>query len=472
MTPLVGLSGVTSQLGSAAFLSSSVFFGGRMSFADQATAAAATIPSSISNVTLQAYSASAGASLGGAEYRVAVDDTEYNNTPSRLRFTSANSRKFVIAEDTITPAMAGALGNDTADDGPALAACLLYLKTFGGTLDLEARLYATTQALAIEDAVKPFLIYGRGKEQTRIRRNANTFGTVLTISGSDDWMAEDFTVDAGNAAFPTNANHGFVAFDCNRMIVNRVHVEDWKNSAILVYTSVVADPPTHEDATLFECSCDGLGVANNGLIMVNYLRPVMLNCRAENIDKSGSPGPGYCFQMKNGCQYGSIINPRATSGRFGIALGNNTESNDDVGKFNSVIGGSIFDCSVGIGFGATFNGIVTGTAVDMNLSGNYAFDFGGTSKGWGVTGVSAINVGPGVSQHAAFFRSGDTDNYIDFANASKPGGGALAAVQSGGLRNSVVFRIISDPTNVSDVATVVNNSGGTTNKFRYAYLTV
>jgi hypothetical protein len=370
---------------------------------------------------------------------------------------------------SVKDAAFGAVGDGVEDDSAALQDAFDYIAANGGALRIPAGTYNIETALTIGTAAMPFHIYGDGKEITKIVRAA-AIGTPLTIHTTDWWQLSDLTIDGGFAAFPTSANHGFAFYDSNHARIRRVHVVDYNNTGILGYTSVVDDPPTHTDCWAEDCSTDGLGVSNNGMLFANLSYSGFLRCDGLDVGKSGSPC--YAVQLKNGCQHSGIVDCTAEGGLIGFALGNNGESGDDRNFGNSIVGGRAVNCTVGIGLGDSHGGHISGVHIDMSATGNYGIDFGGSSTGWNVSGVSVHNLASGVSKFAVILRSGDTDNNVDIGIVSKPGASndVLVSMLSGALRNTVRIGRVSNPTTYSSETVLVSNAGGSTNTFEYGAL--
>lgn len=71
------------------------------------------VPPGLNFLRVNGYAASGD--RGAANYRLAANDTEYANTATRLRFTSQNGQKFVVAEPVLNQYMAGAAGGGAND---------------------------------------------------------------------------------------------------------------------------------------------------------------------------------------------------------------------------------------------------------------------------------------------------------------------------------------------------------------------
>ena len=154
---------------------------GRMVFADLATAATATIPAGVISVTLQAYSTSAGP-VGGANYREAFSDAEYNAFSPYIKFATANGRKFV-ADRLDNSSQVGIIADGVTDNYARLQAYADYCGYTGRPFVLadSQKHYCTSQKIVFKtmrqlDPVDtaplsdihfsdllPFQIYGEGK---------------------------------------------------------------------------------------------------------------------------------------------------------------------------------------------------------------------------------------------------------------------------------------------------------------------
>jgi hypothetical protein len=291
-------------------------------------------------------------------------------------------------------------------------------------------------------------------------------GTLFNAVGSAvGFTISDLTIDCKHSTYAhASANHGIAAADCNGVRIRRVKVRDYKNSAILFYSTV---PDTYGDCIAEDCESDGLNAANNGMLAADLARSGFINCRALNVGKVGSPC--YGLQLKNKCSDSFITNCYASGATSGIALGNYDASGDHVA--NRAVGNRVYNCDYGLSMGLALGDIVLGLDIDMAGIGQNAIDFNTNSVGNVVKGVIVRNLA--AAKLAVRCRTGDTDNVVEVDMVTNVSGVAGARVQfdSGSLRNYVSIGKFSNPNTVVDSNTLVSDSSaGSTNVFEYASL--
>jgi hypothetical protein len=361
-------------------------------------------------------------------------------------------------EGVLTAKTFGAKGDGVTNDTSSLQAAFTYVAANGGVLVIPAGHYLTTSRLSITSAIKPFKIIGAGRNNTIIERSIDFGASVIQIDNSDDWQFTDLTIDAKHSVRP-NGNHGFVFYDCSNVDVKNVFVKDYKNSGIIGYT----DPPStnYKNVIVEQCEVDGLNSANNGILLVDYIESGIVNCRAINIGKTGSPC--YGLQLKNGCQDSYILGGYTNGAKIGVACGNSDLSGTNTK--NIIQGVKVFDCNVGLAFGNAIGNLAEGIIIDMNNSGNSAVDMNEDSVGNVARDVTVFNLAAGKA--AALFRDADTDNVVHIASISNSGGlrPAMETI-SGALRNHVTLDHYVNPT-VTPNSNLITNSGGPTNTFHH-----
>lgn len=100
--------------------------------------------SELTSVDLRYYNVSINFK-GGAKYRSAKDDTEYNSYPDAVRFTSANGVKFIIDADEINLHQMGARGGSFNDTEAFAVARTLF--RMGKTIIIPGETFQTDTAL-------------------------------------------------------------------------------------------------------------------------------------------------------------------------------------------------------------------------------------------------------------------------------------------------------------------------------------
>lgn len=384
----------------------------------------------------------------------------HGNVIAALRSASQSGHSLERSVDEFGAKGAG--GDDTA----GLQAAFTHIATHGGVLRLEAKRYRITAGLSISNAAKPFRIIGAGKKATEIVRAGSGVGSVVSVSLSNDWEITDLSIDAGFSTFPTNANHGIVWFDCSRVRTRRIHVTNWKNSAIIGY---VAAPtiagPQFEDGVIDDCTCDGGDTANNGFLVVDMARSGIRNSNALNIGKTGSPC--YALQVKNGGQDCFIENSYGSGASVGLAIGNNDTSIGTALR-TRLLNSTVYNCTTGVALGE--NNRVTGANINIDMAGQgqAAIDFNLNTKRCVFTGIKVSSLAAG--KPAVRFRSGDEMNSVQLGVVGRASGvSPVVEFLSGSLNNYVQIDCIEGGATDSD-ALVSDLSTGSTNVFEYAPL--
>jgi hypothetical protein len=176
----------------------------RTTYADKATATAASVGTS-TFIELQAYSASVSKVKGGAIYQLAANDAEYTAYPSELKFTTADSKKFV-AVIVYDARGAGARGDGSTDDYAALQAYAWFcgytgmpfiLPDSASDYRISAKIvFKTTRDLAATDNtplsdlhftdVLPFKVEGQGKAKIVATASMTSMFEFIFDTGDTD----------------------------------------------------------------------------------------------------------------------------------------------------------------------------------------------------------------------------------------------------------------------------------------------
>lgn len=351
----------------------------------------------------------------------------------------------------------GALGDNSADDTAEVQTMLDALKANGGIGIIPKGNYRLTSSLTLNTASTNWALVG--EDGAKLIRAAD-FGSVISIHTADDWRIENIEIDAGFSSFATNANHGIVWYNCSNVLVRRCRVTNYKNTAIIGYTSPAS--LTYTNNVVEDCVTDGLDAANNGILLADLFRSGLRNCQVLNVGKSGSPC--YALQLKNGCQEGFIEGGRATGATFGIAMGNYDTSGTHYR--NRVSGVHIFDCDVGIAFGNAKGNLFSDLVIDMNNAGLSAVDFNINSVGCAGRNIAVHNLAAGKS--AVRCRSGDTDNVVHISTIENDSGlvRPFAEFGSGAVRNTINLDRYVNPTTVTSTTSglIADTSGVSTNR--------
>lgn len=192
-----------------------------MLIADRATAAAATVGNA-TFLLLQAYSTAVSPWRGATTYRLAVDSTEYTAFPTELKFTTADSKKFVACK-LIDAWGAGARGDGSTDDYAALQAYAWFCGYTGSPFILpdspndyriSAKIvFKTTRDLATTDITPtsdihftdmlPFKVEGQGKAKVVATASMTSMFEFIFDTGDTD--IGPFYTTVSNIQFDGNA---------------------------------------------------------------------------------------------------------------------------------------------------------------------------------------------------------------------------------------------------------------------------
>lgn len=377
------------------------------------------------------------------------------------RLDASDARLIDIAYNVKNFGMIGS-GNDSA----IIQAGIDYVATNGGTLYLPPGTYEINNTLSKMSGVqKPFSIVGSGVGKTILVRSSDFNGSMMNIGSGDNISVSDLTLVCNHDIYP-NGNHGLVMFDGSNLRAERVAVYKQKNTGIMMYGSSPGN--SFVNNVIDDCFVDGNNAAGNGILIANLSYSGIRRSHVQNLGLSGSPG--YALQLKNDCRFCFISDSFASGSVVGVAFGN--DSADLYVRDSIVSNVRVFGCISGVALGNAMRNIVNGVIVDMNNTGNHAIDIQTLSVGNSITGAIIRNVLT-PTKSAARIRSGCTDNTVEIENINNSNGnaGKVAEFNDGAIRNSIVCKRVSYPTNVNDSSSLVTDGSlGSTNVFVYAPL--
>jgi hypothetical protein len=353
----------------------------------------------------------------------------------------------------------------TDDSTAAIQAALTFVAANGGCLYIPAGNYKLTNTLTVSAAANSFAIVGDNEGASNLIRSAD-YGSVLSISASNNWRICDISIDAKHDTY-SNGNHGIVFFNCSFVEIERVKVNNWKNSAIIGYVDP-AGPSSYGFVVLRDCYVDGENSSNNGILLADYNDSGFINCSSVNIGKTGSPC--YALQFKENCNRCYMIGGTATGASIGVACGNSLSAGD-AHEDGRIIGVNVFNCETGIAFGNSRKYVVDSCIVDMNSAGNHALDFNSGSSGHSVRNLKVLNLA--TAKAAVRCRSNDTDNTVEVSSIYNDSNAAekAALFDASSLRNSVELGLYAKPITIVSTTNIVDNlSNSPTNTFKYQYI--
>lgn len=348
----------------------------------------------------------------------------------------------------------GAVLDGVADDATAFQAFLTHLAANGGVGQFSGTLKINSQ-VSITSNAKPFRLIGAGRGAAKIVVGAD-IGTPLAFTTCSEIIIEGFSLDCQFSSFTVSANHGISISDGDNILVRDVHVEDYKNTAVLVTATAVN---THSNVILDNVSSDGLLAANNGLLIADMNESGIRNCRA--VGATGSPG--YGLQLKNDSRRCFIEDSFADNCVSGLAFGVDGVTGVSQGRVSNVFSKG----SSGSGFiaGKATNNKITGLLVDMESLAENGIDL---QDGCVSNDVEASVYNIANAKGAVRTRSGALDNivmltHLDNNNAS----GKAAIFDAGSTENTVILGRGGSITSTDPYDLVTDNSSGSTNIFDY-----
>jgi hypothetical protein len=346
-----------------------------------------------------------------------------------------------------------ATGDGIADDTAALQAAFNHVALFGGALVLGRR-HRLTAPLAISSAAAPFVIEGEGEALSALVRGADFPEPILSTTLVNDFTLRRFTVDVDTANCPL-AGHGIAIDGGFGIEVSDVTVKGHRNSAVLF----MANAGPGGKSRMHRVTADGLGVANNGILISNHDQSGIDDCRVY-----GCPGsPGYGLQLKNQSTRCYIRDSYAEGCTSGIAFGQDISA--PAVRHSMVANVKTYNCGRGFVAGYAEENFLTALDIDMNGQTNNAVDLNMACKKNVMVGMTVRNLA--ATRSAIRIRSGGDDNYADFAalTAVASGGALGATFDPGVLRNRVRLGAVLSPVLTPPVMIHNDASGNTTNRF-------
>jgi hypothetical protein len=368
-------------------------------------------------------------------------------TGSTVRGLDDKLAEFVSVKDF------GAVGDGVADDTAAIQTAINYAKITGCDLYAPAGVYLI-DPVNISGGLKNWKLVGAGLNTVFKHKTGD--GTLFqgagVASNSVGFTLADFTVDCQYAETThVNANHCITVDATSNFRALRLHCINYRNSGILVYSSV--GPNIHKNNVAIDCTFDGGGVANIGGIMVDVNESGFVNCRAINGNKSGSPGFG--IQLKDETHHSFILDCYAEEWASGFANGNSLDGS--LYAYNASVSGSVKNCDNGVSGPFVLSSI--DVLVDMGGSGQSAIDL---TSGSSATTIQAVVHDLTTNRWAVRFRSGVSNCNADVVLDTFATGAQVAAFDSGAEFNNVRCKSISGgayswtPRTIATFATATN----------------
>jgi len=356
----------------------------------------------------------------------------------------------IVSSGTIDVSQLGFIPNG-ADDTDQLNA-LSMIVSQGGDYTLSKE-YEVQSRWRISNGSGFKLRFIGGGKVTRIGGTS----TVFEVTDSNNFELFSPVIDGGGAG----GNHGIVISDCNDSRVYNPIVTNHTNTGILVFGTV---SDTYARNYIFNPVIDGLGVANNGILIGDLNDSHTYNASVKGC--AGSPGIG--LQLKNECSNCSITG--IVENCF-VGLGFGRES--VTGVQNSKASAIVMGCTAGFqASGASGNSV--DVKIDMLGSGENAIDWQQNCN----NNYTAAEVQNMAASKSVVRLSGDAgvlqDNIVDLNNIKDISSSAIANFGSTATRNTVnIKKWNADPAVVDGVMSrVIDTSSAGSNTINYSDQTV
>lgn len=231
--------------------------------------------------------------------------------------------------------------------------------------------FESGQSILGSGGVANLRITGEGRGRTILKRTANFAESFFNCSAVSNLVFEDFEIDGGHATF-SGGNHGIAISNGSHIRINRVHIKNHKNTGILIFQFPNDTRPlTTEYNVVEDCSIDGMGVANNGILLGDAQYSGMRGCYVKDLGKTGSPQ--YALQIKGISNNCFITNCQAVNARAGIAFGQETAEPEAV--IDSIVSDCIVrNCIWGIYVGLAARNAFSNVSIDMQSGGSHGIE--------------------------------------------------------------------------------------------------
>ena len=356
---------------------------------------AALVPASVDAIYLRG---NATDGVGGAHYKRAGSEPSHAG-----KFQDAGGQWWELNEFAASPAMFGALGDDTTDDSAALAAVIAYA----------ADKINSSSNLCVEVRGAPGAAYLFATSLTfppRVAFNAN--GATFRYSGT-------------GVAVTLGDNAGVLSYGC-RFENFRLLLSDKASTGVTLYGATLARVSGYIEgsATPFDNTRTNRGVVIDGANVSAFNNFINVTCN--HIHE--------CFRI---CTTGTV-QPTAQTFFDCYAFGDQATDNGSIG-FNfvdtaisgfadgtKIIGGNIEACNIGIYFGQNCRAVDVNTRFEINaVSTSRVLKYHSTTEGISVVaaGLNLANIGA-ISAGIENFDGGTGHSLKDrYGNIRVCGGG-------------------------------------------------
>ncbi len=284
----------------------------------------------------------------------------FSNTAKRANIHINDLKIDGDTEDQYNVKYHGAIGDGVADDTLPVQAAVEYAKLNGGSVYFPVGTYMVL-FVNVSTPTQSFGMHGDGPSSI-IKKLSGAGSVIQGGTNSFGFRMSDLTINGNETFLVEAAGHGITLFDMNNITIQRVRVEDYFSSGILIYR-FTGVPGDFKNNWVLNCEVNGSDVANNGILLVDMHESGMIGCIVRDLDPAGSPSS--CLQLKNKCNNCIINSCTANGGISGIALGSD-EGPTELGVQDSAISNcSVANCKSGIFIGGAVGNVFSNITIDM-----------------------------------------------------------------------------------------------------------
>lgn len=271
----------------------------------------------------------------------------------------------------------------------------------------------------------PFRLVGDDWRRSIIARGSDWApgvgtGSLFNISGVNSHSIENLRIIGNATLYPVNANHAIACSNSNDVTYRRLYIEDWKNSAILIFhhPGIPAPPSAMEVNNVIDQNyLVGNNFSNNGILLVDQENSYISRCVVLNLGNTGTPQSA--LQFKNRCYRCHITDSVVVNARHGIAFGQE-DVTGMAAEQCSVSNVLVKDCVWGIYMGNTGNSIINSVDIDMGGVGSHPIEMIDCVSN-AITDVKVVNqrtTGGANAPYTVKMTNSCADNLVEFSHVA------------------------------------------------------
>lgn len=352
-------------------------------------------------------------------------------------------------------------GVDSDSVTASISALLLDMQAANrGHLILSKGVYCLEAGFSLlsSGGISQFRISGEAGGYTILKRNADFAESVYNISGIDNLVIEDVAIDGGHATY-SGGNHGIAISNGSNIRVRRVQIRNHKNTGILIFQFPNDTRPlTTSNNVVEDCLIDGLGEANNGILLGDAQYSGIRGCHVRDLGKTGSPQ--YALQIKGISNNCFITNSSAVNARAGIAFGQETAESEAV--IDSLVADCIVrDCTWGAYIGLAARNTFNNISIDMEGAGSHGIELVDSQENT-FKGIKMRGQLVGSGAYSVKFGGTSSDNHVEFSSLqitdTIP---EIVICETNSLNNSVVVDKLKNTATLTYTDQGMNDSAAT-----------